>query len=282
MLIHFLNINDYIKNDYIAQIGIKSWRKYMPEHQIKIWTENDDFIKNILNDKNNNIIKWYSNISNFYIYEYLRLKIIYEFGGIFSEPDMVLLEHFDVQNNDEFFYNARNFFNLGITSYPIILKKNNILIKMLLDYIENNLIKNNIYNEFKFCKLSYIKDNQDFEKNYTSLLNKTKFFEQKSVITNKIFHLCDFFVLDEFKKDFILIFSKEETFNFYEVNYKLYNLAHFRIFNKNPKILKFQIAYLKYIIFNHQELKEKIIDFENLLGDLDKISPKDWEILNDI
>lgn len=286
MTIHFLNINNYIKNDYIAQIGIKSWQKYMPEHQIKIWTENDDFIKNILNDKNNNIIKWYSNISNFYIYEYLRLKIIYEFGGIFSEPDMVLLEHFNIQKNDEFFYNISNFCNLGITCYPIILKKNNIIVKMQLDYIENNLIKDRdiraMYSEFDFCSARFIKDNQDFEKNYESLCLKTEFFKQKSLITNKIFHCCDFFALDEFKKEFILIFSKEETFSFYEKNSKLYNIAHFRIFSKNPKLSKYQIAYLKYMIFNHQELKEKILDFENLLGDLNKISPKDWEILNDI
>ena len=79
-----------------------------------------------------------------------------------------------------------------------------------------------------------------------------------------------------------VIFSKEETFSFYECNYKLYNLASFKVFTENPKISKYQIAYLKYMIFNHQELKEKILDFENLLGDLNKISPKDWEILNDI
>ena len=36
------------------------------------------------------------------------------------------------------------------------------------------------------------------------------------------------------------------------------------------------------MIFNHQDLKEKILDFENILGDLNKISPKDFEILNNI
>ena len=56
MTINFLNINNYIKNDYIAQIGIKSWQKYMPEHQIKIWTENDDFIKNILKENDKTIL----------------------------------------------------------------------------------------------------------------------------------------------------------------------------------------------------------------------------------
>ena len=63
---------------------------------------------------------------------------------------------------------------------------------------------------------------------------------------------------------------------------KIEKNAGFKIFTENPKLSKYQIAYLKYMIFNHQELKEKILDFENLLGDLNKISPKDWEILNDI
>lgn len=285
MTIHFLNINNYIKNDYIAQIGIKSWQKYMPEHEIKIWTENDDFIENILNDKNNNIIKWYSNVSNFYIYEYLRLKIIYEFGGIFSEPDMILLEHFDIKDNDEFFYNISNFYNLGITCYPIILKKNNILVKMQLDYLENDFEFDNSslynYSEFDFCSLRFIKDNQDFEKNYELLCSETKFFKEKSLIGHKILHFYDYFLLDIFET--FLISSKDEHLFFCKYK-ELYGdkIACYRILAENPKLSKYQIAYLKYMIFNHQELKEKILDFENLLGDLNKISPKDFEILNDI
>lgn len=284
MTINFLNINNYIKNDYIAQIGIKSWQKYMPEHQIKIWTENDEFIKNILNDKNNNIIKYYLNKNNVYVFEYLRLKIIYEFGGIFSEPDMILLEHFDVKGNDEFFYNLifGDDANLGCTRYPIILKKNNILIKMMLDYLENNFIfHDEPYNEFDILKLTHIKDNQDFEKNYKSLLFKIKLFNEKSLINNKILHFYDYFLLDIFET--FLISSKDEHLFF--CKYKEFygdKIAYYRILAENPKLSKYQIAYLKYMIFNHQELKEKILDFENLLGDLNKISPKDWEILNDI
>ena len=109
----------------------------MPEHQIKIWTENDDFIKNILNDKNNNIIKQCLNKSNFYVYEYLRLKILYEFGGIFAEADMIILEHFNIQDNDEFFYNLTYLSdvekNLGLTLTPIIInKKREVFIKRKL------------------------------------------------------------------------------------------------------------------------------------------------------
>ena len=284
MTINFLNINNYIKNDYIAQIGIKSWQKYMPEHQIKIWTENDDFIKNILNDKNNNIVKQCLNKNNVYVFEYLRLKIIYEFGGIFSEPDMILLEHFDVKDNDEFFFNLLEFGpNLGITCYPIILKKNNILIKMLLDYLENDFeFDGSNYNEFKFCSGEHIKDNQDFEKNYELFYSKTKLFKEKSLINNKIIHFFDYFLLDIF--EIFLISTKNEYSNFFCKYREFYGdkIAYYRILIENPKISKYQIAYLKYMIFNHQELKEKIQDFENILGDLNKISPKDFEILNNI
>lgn len=285
MTIHFLNINNYIKNDYIAQIGIKSWQKYMPEHQIKIWTENDDFIKNILNDKNNNIVKYYLNKNNVYVFEYLRLKIIYEFGGIFSEPDMILLEHFDIKDNDEFFFNISNFYNLGITCYPIILKKNNILVKMFLDYLENDFEFDNSslynYSEFDFCSLCFIKDNQDFEKNYELLCSETKFFKEKSLIDHKVLHFYDYFLLDIFET---FLISTENIHLFFCKYREFYGdkIACYRILIENPKISKYQIAYLKYMIFNHQDLKEKILDFENILGDLNKISPKDWEILNDI
>lgn len=117
------------------------------------------------------------------------------------------------------------------------------------------------------------------EKNYELLCSETKFFKEKSLINNKIIHFYDYFLLDIFKT--FLIYSKDEILNFYKENDRLYN-PHFRIFSKNPKLSKYQIAYLKYMIFNHQELKEKILDFENILGDLNKISPKDFEILNDI
>lgn len=287
MLIHFLNINDYIKNDYIAQIGIKSWRKYMPEHQIKIWTENDDFIKNILNDENNNIIKQCLNKNNFYVYEYIRLRILYEFGGIFAEPDFIVLEHIDIQNNDEFFHNLTNytddFRNLGLFSAPIIIQKNNILIKMLLNYLENNFkFENRIYSEFEFCSIKYIKNNQDFEENLKLISFKTICFQEKSLITDKVIHFYDWFTQDTFKT--IFIFSEEKHRDFYSKACQMTNktIGNYQIFLDNPKIAKLQIAYLKYIIFNNQKVKERILDIENLLGDLDKISPKDWEILNDI
>lgn len=165
------------------------------------------------------------------------------------------------------------------------IKKNNILIKMFLDYLENDFEFNNYslynYNEFDFCSLRFIKDNQDFEKNYEFFCLKTELFKEKSLIGHKILHFYDYFLLDIFET--FLISSKDEHL-FYCKYKELYGdkIAYYRILAENPKLSKYQIAYLKYMIFNHQELKEKILDFENLLGDLNKISPKDWEILNDI
>ena len=201
---------------------------------------------------------------------------------------MILLEHFDIKDNDEFFYNISSFNgndNLGITCYPIILKKNNILIKMFLDYLENDFEFDNSslynYSEFDFCSLCFIKDNQDFEKNYELLCSETKFFKEKSLIDHKVLHFYDYFLLDIFET---FLISTEDIHLFFCKYKEFYGdkIAYYRILIENPKLSKYQIAYLKYMIFNHQELKEKILDFENILGDLNKISPKDWEILNDI
>ena len=45
MIIHFINLNNYLEKDYIAQKCLESWKKHMPDAEIKIWTENDDFLK---------------------------------------------------------------------------------------------------------------------------------------------------------------------------------------------------------------------------------------------
>ena len=72
------------------------------------------------------------------------------------------------------------------------IKKNNILIKMMLDYLENDFEFDNSslynYSEFDFCSLRFIKDNQDFEKNYELLCSETKFFKEKSLISHEILH----------------------------------------------------------------------------------------------
>lgn len=84
---------------------------------------------------------------------------------------------------------------------------------MMLDYLKNNFIFNDEpYNEFGILKVTHIKDNQDFEKNYKSLLFKIILFNEKSIIKNKIVHFCDFFTVNEFETEDILIYSKDEYF----------------------------------------------------------------------
>ena len=47
MVIHFININSYLEKEYFSKFCLESWKKYMPDAEIKIWTENDDFIQKV-------------------------------------------------------------------------------------------------------------------------------------------------------------------------------------------------------------------------------------------
>lgn len=89
-VIHFIWLGSDLPNE--AQISIDSWRKYHPGWQVKIWKDSDieDF-------------QWYSEKSkkNFYSAEsyaekadILRLEVLYQFGGVYSDTDVICLRSF--------------------------------------------------------------------------------------------------------------------------------------------------------------------------------------------
>ena len=58
MMVHFINLNNYLENYYIAQKCLESWKKLAPDLEIKIWTEKDEFIQKVLN-KNSKFLKYF-------------------------------------------------------------------------------------------------------------------------------------------------------------------------------------------------------------------------------
>ena len=58
MVIHFINFNNYLEKEYFSKFCLESWKKYMPDLEIKIWTEKDEFIQKVLN-KNSKFLKFF-------------------------------------------------------------------------------------------------------------------------------------------------------------------------------------------------------------------------------
>ena len=102
MIVHFINLNNYLEKEYFSKFCVESWKKYMPDAKIKIWTEKDEFIQKISN-KNSKFLEFFQKDKNYgFLCDYLRLHLQYEFGGIYSELDQMLIKHIEIDENIEF------------------------------------------------------------------------------------------------------------------------------------------------------------------------------------
>jgi mannosyltransferase OCH1-like enzyme len=106
---------------------INSWKKYMPNYELVEWNESNfdincnDYVKEAYNCK-----KWA------FVTDYVRLWVLYNYGGIYMDTDVEVFKPFD-----EFLSNTAftGFENVG---YPVTATmgsvKDNPLIKEMIDY----------------------------------------------------------------------------------------------------------------------------------------------------
>lgn len=74
----------------LAQKCIRSWKKYCPDYEIVEWNENNfDVTQNLYCRQAYEAKKWA------FVTDYARLKILYEYGGIYFDTDVELLRKID-------------------------------------------------------------------------------------------------------------------------------------------------------------------------------------------
>ena len=298
MTVHFINLNSYLEKDYIAQKCLESWKKYMPNAEIRIWTEKDDFIKDILNSK----IKFieYANdkknkIPVAMLCDYLKLKIIYEFGGMISEFDQILIKNINIDEEVEFCSILITVNTITSGSLPYYFKKENKILKYLIDEIENNFNEDwfkdkngpafHGKNEISLCFLrnlpsSLLKDLTKLKEDSKRVIDEIGYFavhisNYKFYSFSKIFIFYGFNTYNQYKSfldgdTYSIIIDKESKYP-----WRLGGRQH-EVIGASYKDLV--IKSIKYEISKSPELKNKFIDIDNCLGDLDNISLKDFEL----
>ena len=81
----------------LAKKCIASWEKFLPDYEIKLWSENNvdlnecDFIKEAYEQK-----KWA------FVADYVRTKALYEYGGIYMDTDMEITKPVDDLLTEDF------------------------------------------------------------------------------------------------------------------------------------------------------------------------------------
>ena len=112
----------------LAKKCIESWKKYCPDYEIKCWSEeNFDFSENRYASEAYKAKKWA------FVSDYVRLKVIYEYGGIYLDTDVEIIKPVDKLLESGFM----GFDEMGIVSTGLGFgaeAKNELVGEFLADY----------------------------------------------------------------------------------------------------------------------------------------------------
>lgn len=118
---------------------IDSWKKFCPDYEIIEWNENNfdvnccQYVKEAYEAK-----KWA------FVSDYVRLKVIFENGGIYFDTDVELIKNIDNMLNFESFFCFENHNQIN-TGLGFGAHKKNIIVKKMLD--DYNIIHFKLNNE---------------------------------------------------------------------------------------------------------------------------------------
>ncbi|MDP5200685.1 glycosyltransferase [Flavobacterium sp. DG2-3] len=190
------------KNDFndIQLKTINSWKNHLSDYEFILWNEENS-------DMNHPFVKFaYERKKYAFVADYVRLKAVYEFGGIYMDTDMFLIKKLDSLLNDTFFIGAENeqLISAGIFGG---VKKSEYLLECF-KYYENAQIEEW---QMKFGIPRVL--TRAFE-SYTGIENPIfkKIVEEKQIVVYppEYFYPLPFDVNKPFQKDF-LKYASEKT-----------------------------------------------------------------------
>lgn len=129
-IIHYCWFGKSEKNNKIKKY-IKKWEHLMSDYQIIEWNENNFDI-----NSNKYVSEAYSMKKYAFVSDYVRLKALYEYGGIYFDTDIEILKKFDeilLKNKDIYGFELENKVMTGV----IIARKNSKIIKEFLSLYDN-------------------------------------------------------------------------------------------------------------------------------------------------
>lgn len=132
--IHYCWFGRSEKPDIVKRC-IKSWRRILKDYEIKEWNE-DSFDIN----SNNFVRQAYENKKYAFVSDYVRVYALYNYGGIYLDTDVEVIQNFDKYLEDDSFWG----FEVGnyIATSTIGADKGNKLIKRFLDSYDGKTFLN--------------------------------------------------------------------------------------------------------------------------------------------
>lgn len=125
---------------------IASWRKHLKGYTFKLWNEQSFDIKSS---------KWtlaaYQDKKYAFVADYVRLAVLYEYGGIYLDTDIKLIKSFDRLLNQDAFMGFED--GVCVSCGVIAVKPHNKLIKEILDVYNSDSF---LYEEHKQANVKMV------------------------------------------------------------------------------------------------------------------------------
>ena len=189
-MIHYCWISKEVGNNLPQNVQecIKTWRKYLPDYEIIEWNQNN-FDLNI----SSFVKEAYEKKKYAFVSDYIRLYVLYNYGGIYLDTDVKVLKSFDDLLNNKAFICFEG--DDAIASSTIGAEKNNYLIECLLEYYNNrhfinsngklDMVPNTTIFANIFKDKGFIINNQ-FQQNEYITVYPREYFSPRSSITGEI------------------------------------------------------------------------------------------------
>ncbi len=156
------------KKPQLVEDCISSWKKYLPDYEIIEWNEKNTDLKHSFLKKTYKLKKWA------FVADFVRLKVLYEFGGIYLDTDMLMLKPLESFLDDKCFFGAENegYINAAIFG----TRKNHPFIKeCLLKYEHLNLNNKTNWREISIPRIitQEFKDKNGFDLIFNKKIEKS-------------------------------------------------------------------------------------------------------------
>lgn len=144
----------------LTELCINTWRRHLPDYKIIEWNDKNLNIKELCK-KNKFLNKCYNLKLWAFVSDYLRLYILYNYGGIYFDTDIEVIKPFDDLLINKMFigYEADEYFCTGV----IGSESKNLAIKRILDFYENEIWTVNFINNPIIFKYLFINESELFK-----------------------------------------------------------------------------------------------------------------------
>ncbi|HDU8579807.1 TPA: hypothetical protein RG679_004523 [Vibrio diabolicus] len=140
-VIHYVWIGSADKPDFVNSC-IRNWKLTLPEYQFIEWNEQNLNMEQILSECD--FVKLcYEKKLWAYVSDYIRLKVLYEYGGVYLDTDITLEKDITPLLDTEFFIGMED--ETYISAGIIGTVENNVIIKKILDFYKNDIMSSDIY-----------------------------------------------------------------------------------------------------------------------------------------